>query len=56
MASFYFITWVGYKQVLGWPTAQEIPEEFRLIWVAIDEPDKMTKNQGGIYLWVKSVD
>ena len=56
MASFYFITWLGYKQVLGWPTAEEIPEEFRLIWIAIDEPDKMTKDQGGIYLWVKSLD
>ena len=56
MASFYFMTWLGYKQILGWPTAEEIPEEFRLIWVAIEEPDKMTKNQGGIYLWVRSLD
>jgi len=36
MASFYVFTWIGYKQVLGWPSTQEIPEEFRLIWVSID--------------------
>jgi len=46
MASFYVFTWMGYKQILGWPSTQEIPDEFRLIWVSIDEPDKLTKKEG----------
>ena len=56
MAFFYVLTWLGYKQVLGWPSMQEIPEEFRLIWVSIDEPDKLTKKKGKIYLWIRYVD
>ena len=48
MASFYVFTWMGYKQILGWPSTQEIPDEFRLIWVSIDEPDKSTKKEGEI--------
>ena len=43
MASFYVFTWMGYKQILGWPSTQVIPDEFRLVWVSIDEPDKFTK-------------
>ena len=56
MAFFYVLTWLGYKQVLGWPSMQEIPEDFRLIWVSIDEPDKLTKKKGKIYLWIRYVD
>ena len=56
MAFFYVLTWLGYKQVLGWPSMQEIPEEFRLIWVSIDEPDKLTKKKGKIYLWIRYMD
>ena len=56
MAFFYVLTWLGYKQVLGWPSTQEIPEEFRLIWVSIDEPDKFTKMEGQIYFWIRYMD
>ena len=56
MAFFYVLTWLGYKQVLGWPSTQEIPEEFRLIWVSIDEPDKFTKREGQIYFWIRYMD
>ena len=56
MASFYVFTWIGYKQVLGWPSTQEIPEEFRLIWVSIDEPDKFNKREGEIYFWIRYMD
>ncbi|HIN73259.1 MAG TPA: hypothetical protein EYM94_00565, partial [Gammaproteobacteria bacterium] len=56
MASFYVFTWIGYKQVLGWPSTQEIPEEFRLIWVSIDEPDKFNKREGKIYFWIRYMD
>ena len=56
MASFYIFTWIGYQQVLGWPSTQEIPEEFRLIWVSIDEPDKFTKREGQIYCWIRYMD
>ncbi|SVB22395.1 uncharacterized protein METZ01_LOCUS175249, partial [marine metagenome] len=56
MASFYIFTWLGYKQILGWPSAQEIPNDFRLVWVSIDEPDKFTKSEGKIYFWLRYQD
>ena len=56
MASFYVFTWLGYKQILGWPSAQEIPNDFRLVWVSIDEPDKFTKSEGKIYFWLRYQD
>ena len=56
MASFYVFTWMGYKQILGWPSTQEIPDEFRLVWVSIDEPDKLTKKEGEINLWIRYQD
>ena len=56
MASFYVFTWMGYKQILGWPSTQVIPDEFRLVWVSIDEPDKFTKREGEIHFWIRYQD
>ena len=56
MASFYIFTWIGYKQILGWPSTQVIPDEFRLVWVSIDEPDKFTKREGEIHFWIRYQD
>ena len=33
-----------------------MPDSFRLLWAKIDEPDKATKSQGQIYLWVQQLD
>ena len=54
MASFYVFTWMGYKQILGWPSTQVIPDEFRLVWVSIDEPDKFIDN--GVSYAVRSIE
>ena len=41
------------KDVRGWPTDDELPNEFNVHWVVIKEPSKTDHNdKGGIYLWV----
>ncbi len=49
---FYIITYQSYLLVMGWPTEAELPERFRLVATAIQEPDKLTGTPGNIYLWV----
>ena len=56
MSTFYLTTWIGYKDLMGWPSIEEIPDEFRLLWVTIDEPDKFNKKEGNIYFWLKYID
>ena len=53
---FYFFSWNTYTNILGWPSAQNLPEEFRIIWVAVEEPKKETGKEGGLYLWVRLLD
>lgn len=52
---FYFFTWQGYVGLMGWPSEQELPENFRISWVVIEEPNKQTKEDGAVYLWVRSI-
>lgn len=36
----------------GWATTEELPEEFRLHWIVVNEPNKKTGYKGQIYIWV----
>jgi len=38
----------------GWPSHASLPEEFRVHWVVIEEPDKKG-GEGAIYIWAKSL-
>jgi len=53
---FYFLSWQGYKGLMGWPSEQGLPENFRISWVVIEEPSKQTEAEGAVYLWVRSTD
>tara|TARA_Y100001970_G_scaffold121071_1_gene150172 strand:- start:63129 stop:63686 length:558 start_codon:yes stop_codon:yes gene_type:complete len=53
---FYFLTWWGYSNILGWPSDSDLPENFRISWVVIEEPNKTTKEEGHIYLWIRQLD
>jgi len=52
----YAVAWQGHKELLGWATGEPLPDEFRVHWVAIDEPDKATGTAGTIYYWVRELD
>ena len=56
VTSLYFVTWQGYQDSLGWPTKQAMPDNFRVLWITIEEPDKAQKEPGSIAMWVRSLD
>jgi hypothetical protein len=53
---FYFLTWQGFERVLGWPAGLEMPNEFRVLWIALEEPDKNNNEAGEIYFWIRDLD
>ena len=48
---FFFITFVSINQLLGWPTDQQMPERFEMLYAVIQEPDPATRDPGAIYIW-----
>ena len=43
---------VSMEGLLGWPSSQNLPDEFELHWALIEEPNASLNRRGGIYLWV----
>lgn len=56
VSGFYLVSWQGYQDSLGWPTDESLPDQFRLLWVTIEEPDKSKKEPGAIAFWVRGLD
>ena len=46
----YFTTYLGHRSLAGWPIKEELPKNFRLVWVAIDEPEKGWSRWGDFFL------
>jgi len=53
---FYIITYMSFPPLLGWPTGDNPPERFRLIAGHVEQPDKLTGDEGAIYLWMTQID
>lgn len=53
---FYVVTWFGFQAMSGWASTQPPPEQFRLLWVSIEERKKEDKTPGYIYFWVRALD
>lgn len=53
---FYGVSWAAWNGLLGWATPAELPADFRVLWIAMDEPDKQTREPGYIYFWVRELD
>ncbi len=56
VSGLYVGAWVGHKGLMGWPTSERMPEDFRLHWVTVKEPDKATGADGSIFFWVRMLD
>ncbi len=52
----YAAAWQAHLGLLGWATPEPLPEDFRLHWVTVDEPDKVSGADGTIYFWVRELD
>ncbi|MFT4631051.1 MAG: hypothetical protein ACI8PP_000816 [Candidatus Pseudothioglobus sp.] len=54
ISGLYVGTYMGLKELRGWPVNEALPERFRLHWAMINEPDKAQDAQGTIYLWIQT--
>lgn len=54
VTSFYYLSYQSHMGILGWPTAQQLPEQFQLMASSITEPDNTTGDPGVIHIWVTS--
>ena len=52
----YGFTYFGLREMQGWPTAAELPENFRLQWIMVKEPDKSSGTDGEIFFWIRHLD
>ena len=55
-SGFYILAFEGHKQLMGWATSAVMPEQFRLHWITIAEPDKASRSPGSIFFWVSELD
>lgn len=55
-SAFYIISYLSFPPLLGWPTKQALPSHFRLLATEIHQPDKLTGDEGAIYLWAKEIE
>ncbi|MDP4598120.1 MAG: hypothetical protein NWR61_04330 [Pseudomonadales bacterium] len=53
VSGLYVGTYLGLKELQGWPVEEALPKHFRLHWATINEPDKAQKAKGAIYLWIQ---
>ena len=51
----YFYTWFSVEGLLGWPSQEEMPSQFRVLWIDVNEPDKGDSEDGDIFFWVKEL-
>ncbi|MCY4050818.1 MAG: hypothetical protein OXE41_08650 [Gammaproteobacteria bacterium] len=50
----YLIHWNLLERMSGWPTDVRIPEQFELVSANVVEPDRVLKQNGSIYLWIRT--
>ncbi len=50
---FYWIQYASLQQYTGWPTTDDLPEEFVLIASEVIEPDNKTGESGVMYWWIR---
>ena len=55
-SALYFCLSIGFslENFEGWPSNASLPEEFRMYWVIIEEPNERG-DEGAIYIWAKNL-
>lgn len=52
----YGVTWISLGGLMGWASPDPMPEQFRVLWISTDEPDKASGADGTIYFWIRALD
>ena len=55
VTGFYFTAWSGVRHVMGWATAEPLPERFVIVAGQVQEPNKEKGSAGTILLWVMAL-
>jgi hypothetical protein len=56
VSGLYAGAWIGHRELMGWATSSPLPDQFRVQWIMIEDPDKLTGEPGYIYFWVRELD
>ena len=53
---FYILTYDSFKNLMGWPSNDSLPDRFRLVSAQIYEPNALINSEGSIFLWITDMD
>lgn len=53
---FFITSFMSFSPLLGWATEDEPTLRFRLISAYVHQPDKLTGDEGSIYIWVTKLE
>lgn len=53
VTGFYWIQYEALQQYTGWPSNDDLPEQFVLVATEVQEPNKQTGQPGIMYWWVR---
>ncbi len=55
-SAFYLVSYYSFPPLLGWPTSQNPPAQFRLIAAHVSQPNKELGEDGSIFLWLTEIE
>ena len=50
--TFCVLTYDSFKNLIGWPSNDNLPDRFRLVAAQIYEPNALINSEGSIFLWI----
>ena len=53
---FFVLSYQGMMSFGGWPRENQLPDKFQIHWTYVKEPDKFTKAEGAIFIWIEELD
>jgi hypothetical protein len=55
-AVFFLVSIMSFPPLFGWATSENLPVRFRLISAYVQQPDKLSGDEGTIYIWLTKLD